>query len=1566
MDGKIPLPLMPNARVRLRSLLLAPLLLLAAWVVGNEWSEYQEVKARYVLNATRSGESFANLIGTRLNNQFREMSFLSSLIDRSALARSPDERLRAALSRFTALNPSLVHVNLIGSDGVTRLWSVLPTDNPPLVPPQAYTPIASEPGWLLGQDVIGHDAREKVLTLRYRFVLDVAPYFISSPYRIDALLDYQPDSAPPYYFAVQDDRDGSLLGVWYQNRVEPANQPPPALPVISRVPVPGGFPLTILVQCNTDQISAQYWQNAHLRWLIYFVMLVLLTFAERALSNQMRGRVTALRQAERLAQFNGMMAEASQAQEHSADEAQLLQELCQLAVTRGGMALAYVAKPDADGWFNLLATAGRTEYTLGLKLSTDPKRPEGRGTAGRAWQSGEVFFNQDFLATRGLELWAERAQQFGFSASATLPIHKQGALWGVFSVYHTQKNIFDEPLRTAIGQLARQISLGLQWLDTRAQEQHTHARQRSLLHNTLAGIAMVRDRRLVEVNPRLADMLGFANPAALIGQPTRILYADDAQYARVGALYPQVLAHGSAQLEDLVLRHQDGRLLYADIAGSLIEDSAPNTSVWTLQDVTRRHALQADLTELAEFQRTLFDANAAALFLTTQDGQFIDANPAFCRLTGNSCVGLAGQSARLLTPAEAPPFTLRLAHDSADEKSLLHHRLHRTQPILHRDGRRLIVEVLGAILHIPGHGLGVLWNLVDVTELHEAQRAVTHQATHDALTGLANRRALDAFLPKAIARARRRGGMVAVGMLDLDDFKPINDTWGHAAGDLVLIALAKRLQDRLRTEDLLARLGGDEFVIVLEELEPSRVQEQLSIALDRLYDAVRSPFDLGEGHQASIGMSLGIALFPLDGEEGDALLRHADAALYAVKQNKHSRARWWQLSQSQEGMARPDPIETHDAYGGAAAHFLAQHQTVLAGIAPAFVRQFYELLAYESAAQAILSTLTTPQMQHLVLSQTEHLLFLTAPETDRDALLARSEQVGRVHSLVGVNSALLIRSISLYRRLLIEHLGRTALSTRDRYRLMMLIETRVEDDLLSQAQAGSGVIQQYFSTLTRPLPAAGCLWNDALPEELGALHQAPGITAALCVRRGDETTAFIIEAALGAAANAFGHALTQVAVADGEAPARYQATLLSSFAQSGLRSLRNERWSLAGESGTATVHSALFIPIHDRNRLTVGVVVLLGAFPHQFESVWAQQFAGSSQLRLSQIWQACTGPQLFLDHQLAEQYRQQLFAGGLRMYAQPIIDLASGQVVKVEALARLALADGEMLSPQNFVPLLGDADLDRLFQRMLDESLAALRRWDESGIRLDIAVNLPPGTLRDRHCPDWVRNQLHAHGIAPDRLTLELLENDMDDSADNHQAIHALRALGVPLAMDDLGAGYSSLNRLASLPFSSIKIDQALFARLRHNPIQTLSLISAIIQMGRDFELQVVVEGLEDAGAIEAARLLGAGFGQGYGIARPMPLDDIPAWIRQQPAEPMPTPSPIKTAAGALAYHWWYLHNHPGSHHCGSAEDCPLHAFLLSQGANASDALHWHAAIHDSPQHSEASRKLMAWLAGLL
>jgi diguanylate cyclase (GGDEF)-like protein len=166
----------------------------------------------------------------------------------------------------------------------------------------------------------------------------------------------------------------------------------------------------------------------------------------------------------------------------------------------------------------------------------------------------------------------------------------------------------------------------------------------------------------------------------------------------------------------------------------------------------------------------------------------------------------------------------------------------------------------------------------DITELREALDRIAAQATRDPLTGLPNRTLLDEHLPAALSRARRNGGTIAVLFVDLDGFKAVNDTLGHEAGDVLLVAVAGRLRAAVRETDLVARLGGDEFVLVLEGL---RRAQDVTIVAKRIVDAIGEPVPL-PGTLASVTASVGYALG--DGDSlADCLLRQADAAMYAVK-----------------------------------------------------------------------------------------------------------------------------------------------------------------------------------------------------------------------------------------------------------------------------------------------------------------------------------------------------------------------------------------------------------------------------------------------------------------------------------------------------------------------------------------------------------------------------------------------------------------------------------------------------------------------------------------------------------
>ncbi|MDE2478983.1 MAG: GGDEF domain-containing protein, partial [Betaproteobacteria bacterium] len=202
-------------------------------------------------------------------------------------------------------------------------------------------------------------------------------------------------------------------------------------------------------------------------------------------------------------------------------------------------------------------------------------------------------------------------------------------------------------------------------------------------------------------------------------------------------------------------------------------------------------------------------------------------------------------------------------------------------------------ELCQRVAELLGHGLD---ELDTKRRLNDLQLEESHRARHDLLTGLPNRFALTQYLPQALAAARRDGSVLAVGMLDLDDFKPVNDTWGHDVGDVLLREIGQRLRGAIRKFDVLARLGGDEFVVVIEQIDATQVLEQLSDVLGRLHAAVEQPFELAPGCRASVGMSMGLALFPLDAQDPEGLLRQADAAMYQAKLHKGDRARWWQLA----------------------------------------------------------------------------------------------------------------------------------------------------------------------------------------------------------------------------------------------------------------------------------------------------------------------------------------------------------------------------------------------------------------------------------------------------------------------------------------------------------------------------------------------------------------------------------------------------------------------------------------------------------------------------------------------
>ena len=873
------------------------------------------------------------------------------------------------------------------------------------------------------------------------------------------------------------------------------------------------------------------------------------------------------------------------------------------------------------------------------------------------------------------------------------------------------------------------------------------------------------------------------------------------------------------------------------------------------------------------------------------------------------------------------------------------------------------VEVCSRIVALLGHGLDEL-DAKDRARTRYAQDA--RMARTDALTGLPNRCALEEHLPQAIASARRRGVSLAVGVIDLDDFDPVNAQLGHEAGDELLGRVSRGLLEWLRDSDFIARLGGDEFVVVFEDLESPEALSQLGAALQRLHRAVEAPFQLSAGQSVSIDMTMGVAMYPTDGAEPQVLLREADGAMYKAKQTKTQRKQWWRLNVSTS--SEPIAETPFDAFGSEARGFMKALVPHVHTVAVKFSASFYRELELHPESAALLACLSAAEYQALARNQAAHLRFLLDMHTTAQQVQETAQRLGAVHALVGISGAWMTRAMGMYRDLLRTHLDASLLTARTRYRTLRAADARLQLDIEGQLQAMQSILDQYQMLLARPMdaPALPADWTQA---ELDALAALPGIRAAV-LWQPDVQNRLVFERAAGDGVGSLVEAFRvrelhpRLDPRDARGQGLVATTWItgcqqetSAFAQES----RAQPWqALMREFG---IRSAVTLPVHRYGAIRA-VLMLFGAYPQQFASSWMRTWRLSLQNRWDLMTTATQSHWHIIDSGRTAQIRSLLYGGGVEMFVQPIVNLADGALVKVEALARMRTPDGAILAPGQFLPALGDTDLDALFRQGLAQGLAHLRRWRDENLGVQLSINLAPSSLVHPDCTRWVEEALREAQMAPQHLTVELLESQALKASAVDDAITRLASMGVRIALDDLGAGFSNFKRLAELPFHVIKIDQNIIKDLVGDPIKALSLIRTVVQIGHDLQREVVAEGLEDAGIIEAAIQLGCRFGQGYGLARPMPAAALAEWIRTRPFRGGDG-CRLHSWIGALAWQWMAMHDALSLRRPGELASCPLTDFFEAQEIHDVQVLRWHWQIHedpDEPARQLAVQQMVQWM----
>ncbi|HJU26767.1 MAG TPA: EAL domain-containing protein, partial [Rhodanobacteraceae bacterium] len=312
----------------------------------------------------------------------------------------------------------------------------------------------------------------------------------------------------------------------------------------------------------------------------------------------------------------------------------------------------------------------------------------------------------------------------------------------------------------------------------------------------------------------------------------------------------------------------------------------------TARDIGALRAAERDRRIAAEVIRSMSEA----VTVTDLNFRFVSVNSAFTRMTGYAEEEVLGRDASLLNCRQHAPEIYTQLRRALSESGHWRGELWQRR----KDGEEFLSWVeLNEVRDERGERTHLVGVLTDITDRKRVEQELRYLANYDTLTGLPNRTLLGERLGHAIINARRGNHKIAVLFLDLDRFKHVNDSMGHAAGDRMLKAAGARLRQVVRERDTVARLGGDEFTVILEEIVDVRDAEDMA---QRLIEAFQTPLGMGSAQDVVISPSIGIALYPDHGQVPTDLLKYADTAMYQAKER--GRNTWAVYHAHMDTMAR--------------------------------------------------------------------------------------------------------------------------------------------------------------------------------------------------------------------------------------------------------------------------------------------------------------------------------------------------------------------------------------------------------------------------------------------------------------------------------------------------------------------------------------------------------------------------------------------------------------------------------------------------------------------------------------
>lgn len=400
----------------------------------------------------------------------------------------------------------------------------------------------------------------------------------------------------------------------------------------------------------------------------------------------------------------------------------------------------------------------------------------------------------------------------------------------------------------------------------------TEARLKTIVNSVHTGILVIdpENHQIVDVNEVAAASLGRTREELVGSSCHRFICPNDEGRCPVTDL------HQELENEERDLIRADGSRFPVIKTVSRVMLEGRDHLLESFVDISRRKQIESELKESEERYRILVENQSDLVIKIDMEGNLLFVSPSFCKLFGQHEEQLRGKPLLpLILPSDHPsgdePFNRMICTDTS------YYREYLSPTTI---GHRWIGWALRCIFNKNGQAEAIVGMGRDITDRKDAENTIEKLAYHDPVTGLPNRTLLHDRLQLAIHRAERDMQGLAILFLDLDRFKSINDSLGHAIGDQLLREVGERLQSCVRSSDTVARLGGDEYVVLISSLENDHA---VGTVVMKILEQLAEPY-LIEGHEIYTTSSIGISLYPRDAHDADELLKNADMAMYQAKE----------------------------------------------------------------------------------------------------------------------------------------------------------------------------------------------------------------------------------------------------------------------------------------------------------------------------------------------------------------------------------------------------------------------------------------------------------------------------------------------------------------------------------------------------------------------------------------------------------------------------------------------------------------------------------------------------------